>query len=182
MAGSFNVLAGVSGDKLYSGGGLNIFLSRTGGVLMDDSLSRGQDAFFGGSAGTDTFICGSGTSLIATGTNTSTVQLGSSGKATVYAFGACTITSGGGSADIVYGSTGTQLLLNAVSPGSTRVFALFNFVPGTERVTLQQYDPNAAAFALANQVNSPGYTTLTLPDETRILLLGVARADASVFG
>ena len=177
----FNVLAGTSGDRLYSGGGSNFFLSRTGGVLMDGSASRGQDAFFGGSGGVDTFICGAGTSLIGTGTGSSTVQLGA-GKATVYAFGNSTITSGTGSADIVYGSTGTQLLLNAVSPGSTRVFALFNFVPGTEHVTLQQYNPNAAAYALANQVNDPGYTTLTLPDQTRILLLGVGRADASVFG
>jgi len=185
-AGTSNILAGVSGDKLYSTQlGTHTFLSLTGGVLMNASGAFGQVTFWGGSSGTDTIVCGGiagspDSTIVVTGANISTVQLGG-GKATVFANGSSAITSGAGSADLVFNDR-TQFLLNAVAPGSTRVFALFNFVPGTEHVTLQNYDPNAAAYALANQVNSPGYTTLTLPDQTRILLLGVARAEANVFG
>lgn len=190
-SGSFNTVAGVSGDKLTITGGLrNTFISLTGGVVMDGSQSAGSTVFYGGSAGTDTILTGGyapragqpdlGSTIVVAGSNSSAVQLGA-GKATVFANGSSTVTSGAGSADLVFNDR-TQFLLNAVAPGSTRVFALFNFVPGTEHVTLQQYNPNAAAYALANQVNDPGYTTLTLPDQTRILLLGVGRADASVFG
>ena len=155
-----DVLAGVSGDKLAElGDGTSTFVSLTGGVVMDSRGASGNTVFFGGSGGTDTFIASnnqqaSGTSaIIVTGGNTSTVQLGN-GKATVYANGSSTITSGAGSADLVFDGQ-TQFVLGAVAPGSTRTFALFNFVPGTEHISLQNYGGNAAAYALLNQVNAP---------------------------
>ena len=145
-----NFLAGVGGDTLSASGGIfNTFASLTGGVLMDGSHATGRTTFFGGATGMDTFIAGGDPAnakdsmVIATGANASTVQLGG-GKATVFANGSSTITSGAGSADLVFNDR-TGFLLNAVAPGSTRVFALFNFVPGTEHVSLQNYNPNAAA-------------------------------------
>ena len=141
------MLAGVSGDKLVwlRRPGSSTFLSLTGGVVMDGSNAFGNTVFFGGSAGTDTFIASNNqqasktSAIIVTGSNASTVQLGN-GKATVFANGSSTITSGAGSADLVLdGRTG--FVLDAVAPGSTRVFALFNFVPGTEHISLQNYGP-----------------------------------------
>jgi len=172
------VLFGSNGDKLYSAGSAGDFLvAGAGDVLLDGSASTGNDAFFGGN-GRDTFIAGSGNVLIGTGSGTSTVQLGA-GKDTVFAFGTSTITSGAGSADIVFGTTAGQLVIGS---GAARTFALFNFVPGAERITLQGYDASTAANALANQVSDAAQTVLTLGDGSIIQLIGVARADASFFG
>ena len=176
----YTVMFGVGGDKLYAqGGGVATLVAEGGDVLMDGSASSGSNTFFGGSSGMDTMLAGSGTTLIGTGTGASTVQLGG-GKATVFAFGSGPITSGTGSADIVFEDR-TQFHLDAVGAGSTRVFALFNFVPGAEHIILERYGSNAAAFALAGQTNAGGYTTLTMPDQTTILLLGIAHADIGVF-
>lgn len=173
------VLYGSNGDKLYSAGRAGNFLvAGDGDVLLDGSVARGNDAFFGGSKGRDTIIAGSGDVLIGTGTGASTVQLGA-GHGTVFAFGTSTITAGSGGADIVFGATAAQLVLNA---GATRGFALFNFVPGADRITLQGFSSNAVSDALATQANGAGNTVLTLSDHTVINLVGVARADASFFG
>ena len=83
--------------------------------------------------------------------------------------------SGSGSADVVMGGTVT---LNIAS-GAARSFALFNFVPGTDKISLQGYDGSAISNAIANQVNGSGQTVLTLADQTQIQLVGVTRVDAA---
>ena len=125
-------------------------------------------------------MAGSGNDLIGTGTGTSTVQLGS-GKDTVFAFGTSTVTAGSGSADVVMG--GTVALNIAPAAGSAaRSFALFNFVPGTDKISLVGYGSDAISNAIATQTNGSGQTVLTLTDSTRIQLIGVSRADANLFG
>ncbi len=174
--GATTVLVANNGGQLYSEGAAgNFLIAGAGTAVLDGSKATGSDVFFGGT-GTDTITAGSGNDLIGTGTGTSTVQLGS-GKDTVFAFGASTVTAGSGSADIVMGGTVT---LNIAS-GSARSFALFNFVPGTDKISLSGYGGGAVANALATQINGSGQTVLTLGDQTRIQLIGVTRADTNVF-
>ena len=104
------------------------------------------------------------------------------GKDTVFAFGTSVVTAGSGSADVVMGGTVTLNVAQAASGAAARSFALFNFVPGTDRIALSGYGSDAVAAALATQVNGGGQTVLTLPDQTRIQLIGVTQADASFFG
>ena len=175
--GTTTVLVANNGGQLYSeGAGGNFLVAGAGTATLDGSKASGNDVFFGGT-GRDTIIAGSGNDLIGTGTGTSTVQLGS-GKDTVFAFGTSTVTAGSGSADIVMGGTVT---LN-VAAGAARSFALFNFVPGTDKISLSGYGSGTVANAIATQVNATGQTVLILGDQTRIQLVGVTRADASVFG
>ena len=171
------VLFGSNGDQLISTGSAGNFLvAGAGNVIEDGSAASGSDVFFGGT-GQDTIIAGSGTDLIGTGTGTSTVQLGS-GADTVFAFGTSTVTAGSGSANVVMGGTVTL----DIASGAARSFALFNFVPGTDKISLQGYDSRAVGNAIANQVNGSGQTVLTLSDNTQIQLIGVTKADASFFG
>ena len=170
------VMVGSNGDQLFSSGSAGDFLvAGAGAVTLDGSGASGADAFFGGT-GQDTFVLGSGNDLVGTGTGTSTVQLGS-GMDTVFAFGTSAVTSGSGSANVVMGGA---VQLNIAS-GAARDFALFNFVPGTDRISLQGYGSGTVANALATQVNGGGQTVLTLSDNTVVQLIGVARADASFF-
>ena len=177
--GATTVLVANNGGQLFSAGGAGNFLvAGAGDAVLDGSQATGNDAFFGGT-GRDTIMAGSGNDLIGTGTGTSTVQLGS-GKDTVFAFGTSTVTAGSGSADVVMG--GTVALNIAPAAGSAaRSFALFNFVPGTDRINLSGYSASTIADAVANQVNGSGQTVMTLGDKTQLQLIGVARADASYF-
>ena len=79
------------------------------------------------------------------------------------------------------GGTVTLNLAQAAAGAAARSFALFNFVPGTDKISLSGYDGSAAANALATQVNGGGQTVLILGDQTRIQLVGVTRADAGFF-
>ncbi len=171
------VLVANNGGQLFSSGGAgNFLIAGAGDATLDGSKGTGNDVFFGGT-GKDTIIAGSGNDLIGTGTGTSTVQLGS-GQDTVFAFGTSTVTAGSGNANVVMGGTVTL----GIASGAARSFTLFNFVPGTDKISLQGYDGGATANALASQVNGSGQTVLTLSDQTRIQLVGVARADAGFFG
>ena len=163
------------GKAVSTGSAGNYLVAGAGTATLDGSAATGNDVFFGGT-GQDAILCGSGSDLIGTGTGTSTVQLGS-GTTTVFAFGTSTVTSGSGSASVVMGGA---VRLN-VAAGAARSFALFNFVPGTDKIGLSGYDGSTIGAALANQVNGSGQTVLTLSDNTQIQLIGVARADAGFF-
>ena len=175
-----SVLFGSNGDQLFSSGSAGNFLvAGAGNVTEDGSAASGPDVFFGGT-GNDTIILGSGSDLVGTGTGTSTVQWGS-GSSTVFAFGTSAVSASGssGGGNVVMG--GTVQLNIAQGGGAARSFALFNFVPGTDAISLQGYDSGAAGNALASQVNGSGQTVLTLADNTQIQLIGVTQADASFF-
>ena len=166
-AGGKAVSTGAAGNYLIAGAGM---------AVLDGSAATGNDVFFGGT-GQDTILCGSGNDLIGTGTGTSTVQLGS-GTTTVFASGTSTVTAGSGNASIVMGGT---VALN-ITAGAARSFALFNFMPGIDRINLSGYGASTIGTALANQVNGNGQTVLTLSDNTKLQLIGVSRASAGFFG
>ena len=175
------VLYGTNGDHLFSAGSAgNYLVAGAGRVTEDGSAGSGTDVFFGGT-GQDTIIAGSGSDLIGTGTGTSTVQLGS-GADTVFAFGTSMVTAGSGSASVVMGgAVRLNIAAGTIAAGVARNFALFNFVPGVDGISLSGYGGNAVSAAVASQVNGSGQTVLTLSDQTRLQLVGVARADASFF-
>ena len=172
------VVASKGGQLISTGSGGNFLVAGAGTTVLDGSKASGNDVFFGGGAGTQSnILLGSGKDLVGTGTGTSTVQLGS-GRSAVFAFGTCTITAGTGGADLVLGGSVTF----NVAQGAARNFALYNFVPGTSRISLSGYGTNAVASAVASQVNGSGQTVLTLSDSTKLQLIGVAKVDSSFFG
>ena len=173
------MVLGTSGKAVSTGAGGNYLVAGTGTATLDGSAATGNDVFFGGTGNT-AILCGSGTDLIGTGTGTSTVQLGS-GTTTVFAFGTSTVTAGSGSGTVVMGGT-VALNIAQAAAGPARNFALFNFVPGTDKINLSGYAAGTAANAVASQVNGNGQTVLTLSDKTQLQLIGVARVDASSFG
>ena len=173
-----SVLVANSGGQLFStGSGGNFLVAGAGTTVLDGSKASGADVFFGGGQGTQSsFLLGSGADLVGTGTGTSTVQLGS-GRSAVFAFGTSTITAGTGGADLVLGGAVTF----SVAQGAARNFVLYNFVPGTSHINLSGYGTNAAASAVASQVNGGGQTVLTLSDSTQLQLIGVAKVNSSFF-
>ena len=171
------VVASKGGQLISTGSGGNFLVAGAGTTLLDGSKSSGADVFFGGGQDSQSsFLLGSGTDLVGTGTGTSTVQLGS-GRSAVFAFGTSTITAGTGSADLVLGGSVTLNL----AQGAARNFVLYNFVPGMDRISLSGYGTNAAAGAVASQVNGGGQTVLALSDNTKLQLIGVAKVDSSYF-
>ena len=163
------------GKAVSTGSAGNYLVAGAGTATLDGGAATGNDVFFGGT-GQDAILCGSGNDLVGTGSGTSTVQLGS-GNSTVFAFGTSTVTAGSGSATVVMGGAVSL----GIAAGAARSFALFNFVPGTDRIALSGYTGGTVANAIANQANGSGQTVLTLSDNTQIQLIGVARADASFF-
>ena len=172
------MVLGAGGKAVSTGAGGNFLVGGTGTAVLDGSAATGNDVFFGGTGNTS-ILCGSGTDLIGTGTGTSTVQLGA-GTTTVFAFGTSTVTAGSGSGTVVMGGT-VALNIAQAGAGAARNFALFNFVPGTDRINLSGYGAGTVADAVANQVNGNGQTVMTLSDKTQLQLIGVARADAGFF-
>ncbi len=183
-AGAQAVLVGSNGDSLYSAGAAGDLFGVLGGsVAMDGTASTGNDVFFGAAGtGTLTFLTGSGNDILGLGQGTNLVTLGT-GHSTVFAntgtTATSTITAGTGSADIGLGGKSVNLVVQAA--GAARSLALFGFVPGADKVTLSGFAAGAAAAALATQSNVGGGTVLTLADHTSIALIGVARADSSLF-
>ena len=177
-AASSVVVSSKGGQLISTGSGGNFLVAGAGTTVLDGSKASGNDVFFGGGAGTrSTILLGSGNDLVGTGTGASTVQLGS-GRSAVFAFGTSTITAGTGGADLVLGGSVTF----NVAQGAARNFALYNFVPGTSKISLSGYGTNAVASAVASQVNGSGQTVLTLSDSTKLQLIGVAKVDSSFFG
>lgn len=177
-AASSVVVASKGGQLISTGSGGNFLVAGAGNTVLDGSKASGNDVFFGGGAGTQSnILLGSGNDLVATGTGTSTVQLGS-GRSTVFAFGTSTITAGTGGADLVLGGSVTF----GLAQGAARNFALYNFVPGTSKISLSGYGANAVASTVAGQVNGGGQTVLTLSDSTKLQLIGVTKVDSSFFG
>ncbi len=185
VGGAQTVMVGSDGDRLYSAGSAgDLFGALGGSVLMDGSNSTGNDVFFGASGtGTMTFVTGSGNDLLGLGQGINLVTLGA-GSSTVFAntgtTGVSTITAGTGSAAIGMGGRSVDVV---VAAGSTaRGLQLYGFNPGPDRITLAGFDPTALATALATQSNAGGSTTLTLPDQTSIAFIGVARIGVNAFG
>ena len=80
------------------------------------------------------------------------------------------------------GGAVTLNIAQAAAGSAARSFALFNFVPGTDHISLSGYGGDAISNAIATQVNGSSQTVLTLADTTRVQLIGVSRADANLFG
>lgn len=176
-AASSVVVASKGGQLISTGSGGNFLIAGAGTTVLDGSQASGNDVFFGGGTGTQSSILlGSGNDLVGTGTGTSTVQLGS-GRSAVFAFGTSTITAGTGGADLVLGGNVTL----ALAQGAARNFSLYNFVSGTDKISLSGYGTNAVASAVASQVNGGGQTVLTLSDSTKLQLIGVTKVDSSFF-
>lgn len=179
-SGAQAVLVGMNGDQLYSAGGAGDFLVATGGdVLLSGIASTGNDVMIGTGTGRLTFIAGSGNDLIGLGEGHNMVTLGT-GHSTIFARGASTINMGLGSADIAL--SGQANLVLPVGSSADRSYALFNFIPGADRITLQNFDSGAVDRALANQVNTGGNTVLMPGNGTTITLVGIQHVDASAFG
>ena len=173
-------MVGKNGDQLYSAGRAGDFLvAASGDVLLSGMESTGNDVMIGTSTGRLTFIAGSGNDLIGLGEGINVVTLGT-GHSTVFARGTSTIDMGLGSADIAL--SGQANLALSVGSSADRNDALFNFIPGTDRITLKNYAYGAVDRALSNQVNIGGNTILTPGNGTTITLVGVQHADASAFG
>ena len=90
-----------------------------------------------------------------------------------------TITAGKGSADIVFGGHGIDLVVQAAY--TDRTLTLFNVQPGPDSITLRGYAGATLATALANQVNAAGGTLLSLGDGTKLFLANTPQASASLF-
>jgi len=82
------------------------------------------------------------------------------------------------SANIVIGSV---VSLN-IAAAAARNFALFNFVPAADKISLSGYDSSTISNAIINQVRANRQMALTLGDQTQIQLAGTTRAAASFFG
>ena len=178
--GSLSVLVGQNGDKLYSAGTAgNLLVATSGDVLLSGAAATGNDVLIGASAGNLTFIAGSGDVLMGLGTGINNVTLGA-GHDTVFARGNSTITTGSGSADIALSGQANLLINSNASPG--RAFALFNFVPGADRITLAGFDLAAAANAISNQTNISGSSILNFAGGTSITFVGITKVDSSAFG
>lgn len=118
-------------------------LSKDGAVLHTLTLA--------GNYTTQTFITDAvTTTLDGSATNPSEVTLANASQA--------------GLGNIVMGGT---VSLN-IAAGAARNFALFNFVPGTDKISLSGYDGGTIGNAIANQVSADGQTVLTLGDQTQI--------------
>jgi hypothetical protein len=155
-----------------------------GGVTMDGSASTGNDIFYATlGTGACTFITGSGNDIIGLAQGTNQVKLGT-GTTTVYAntgnAGVSFITAGTGSANIALGGQSVDLAIAAAS--APRTIQLFNFVPGADAISLSGFADNTGAGAIAAQTQGGGGTTITLPDQTTILLVGISGVASSLFG
>lgn len=197
-----SVLVGSSGDTLNlqdfaakPSSGLFGVAAGAGNVTLNALYSTGDNVFFGAAAtGPMTFIGSRGNDIYGLGQGSNTVTLGF-GHDTVFdntgTTSVSTITAGIGSADIAFGGASANLIISPYAgvfrASDPRTFSLFNVVPGADKVTLSGYAPAQAASALSNQVNTGGSTFLTVPGTTtsgqvNISLVGLAHADASLFG
>ncbi len=95
------------------------------------------------------------------------------------ATGVSTVTAGLGSAGIAFDGASVDLAIGLAS--APRTFALYNFVPGADMITLAGFASNAAANALATQTVGNGSTVLNLGDSTTVILAGVTQAGQGLF-
>ncbi len=182
------VLVGSDGDSLFSSGAAGDLFGVLGGsVLMSGAGSTGNDVFFGAAGtGTETILAGSGDDILGLGQGINRVTLGA-GHDVVFAntgsTGVSSIVAGRGSADIGLGGQSVDVVISATT--TAQVLTLFGFRVGVDLLTLASfYDagPGALAAALAGQSNANGSTVLNIAGKTTVSLVGLAHADATVFG
>jgi hypothetical protein len=154
-AGGVTATLGTGGGSLYGGaGGVNTLAVAAGdaenavlvGVGNGDVLTGAQDVFFGG-AGADCMAGGAGASIFLAGSGNETL----SGSAILSDF------------DFIAGS-------------SARMDTIDNFNTQTDFINLFGYGSTEAAQACATAVVTSSGTTVTLPDNTTILLAGYTGA------
>jgi Ca2+-binding RTX toxin-like protein len=122
----------------------------------------------GGATGTDVFFAGNNGPTQPAST---LIDMGSGNDTAVGGSGNATINAGSG-ADIF-------AFVNGETGGSDLIVG-FNAAAG-DRLTLQRYAPNALAPVLAAQVQTSGGTTITLPDNTQVTVVGINSLNNSVF-
>jgi len=139
-----------------AGSGGTMIAAGTGNETLQGSASSGQDVFFGGS-GSDLIGLGSGNDVVFAGSGSSTVIAGQAQD--IFAF-----TSGH--------SGGTETVIG--------------FKIGTDELSLQGYADGEMGRDLASAAISKDATsglvstTLTLSDNTKITLMGVSSANATM--
>jgi hypothetical protein len=179
---------GGSGDVLVSTGtGGNTLLAGPGNQTLTGAASSGNDAYFGNSGnvliaagtGSDTVVAGSGAQAIYGGASGATAVFAGSGQDTVVLGGAAAFVLCGQGHATVDGGSGPDIYGFANGAGGTEV--IDNFRTGTDVLQLLGYTAGTAATAVAGQVDAGGNTTVTLTDNTRITLLGVASIGGASF-
>ena len=195
--GSSTVIGGAGGNgALFAGQGGGFF---SGGAGGNNTLVGGMAAttLFGGGSGDVLFAVGGAGTVLRAGSGNETLQGAlSSGNDTFYTGSGNTLVGLGAGQDVVFAGSGSatvvagtgQDLFAFVKGQAGGTESIIGFKAGTDKLVLGGYDANEAARATAGAVVSAGSatappsTTITLSDNTRIILQGTGSLPANLFG
>ena len=171
---------GGAGGGLFAGGtaGNNILVGGTGAAVLYGSGSG--DTLYAAGAKGDFLVAGAGnetlTGAFSTGND---ILYGGSGQDLLALGGGNDVVFAGAGASTVLAGGGADLFaFVAGSAGGSEAIGGFS---GSDRITLQGYGSGAVANALASASLGASGLTLTLPDATKVTLVGVASLNASAF-
>lgn len=185
--GSGDILVGNSHDVLLAAAGNATLFGGNDAVLADNVgstavLGDGRSTAFG-SADRDTVYGGNGNAVVVGGNGATTV-VGGQGDLTIWAGNAMLTAFGGtGASHLVVGSAANDV---AIGEGAFTVDVIAGhaggqlrvggFRLGTDHIALSGYRGGSITRSVAD-----GSLTLTLPDDTKLTLIGVASLDANPF-
>jgi subtilisin family serine protease/Ca2+-binding RTX toxin-like protein len=189
-SGSSVVKTGQGTVYVQAGSGGGVYHAGTGGgsQLM---AGTGQVTFYGGADGdvlvaagsaNDTLIAGAGSETLSGGSTTGNLILtGGSGNDTMIAgAGKTTITVGSGNDAITIG--GTADIVRVINGKAGGFDTIANFRVGVDQLVFNGYAASTPNDVIASQTSDgSGGSLLTLPDGTRIDLLGIAHATTAIF-
>jgi Ca2+-binding RTX toxin-like protein len=145
-------------------------VSVSGGASVVVNAGAGSLAFIGGAgastvmggAGNATIFAGAGGGYFAAGTGASDVLVGGGGNDT--------LTAGSGADTLVGGSSGTDVF-DFVNETAGQIYTITSFHTGDE---LYLASSSVLAYALSHQATSGSLTTITLADNTKIIVQGAS--------
>lgn len=188
--GAATVAGGGSGDLLVAGRSGNTLLAAgLGNETLTGAGSSGNNLYFGGT-GNDVIVAGGGSDTVLAGSGNATV-FGGAGQAAVFAgSGTDMIVAGLGGGYIGESAGNSTIWIGADAGGELLGFVngqgggndqIIGFRPGTDHLQLNGYGLGAVTAALDHAAVAGGATNLTLFDNTRITLVGVANLHSTDF-
>jgi subtilisin-like proprotein convertase family protein len=179
--GTVTVQAGVGGGTYYAGSAGNSHLTAGTGLVTFYGEASGDVLTAAGSAA-DKLVAGAGTETLSGGASTGsiTLQAGSGTDTLIAGKAKTTFIVGTGNSSITVG--GTSGLIQIQSGQAGGLDTVTGFKLGVDDLHLVNFAATAATNAInAQKSDGHGGTTLTFSDNTRIDLVGIAKATSSYF-
>ena len=203
-AGVDTVFANAGGGQFWGGGGGMLFVGGSG--VSTAVGGSGNNTLFGGSSGRDLLVAGVGPSTVIGADGNTIAGLGADRDMLVAGAGnESLVGSGGGGGDLMFANSGSDAMfagngsdsfvastgtaqmvggaasdlyvfVNSTAGGSDTIW---NFAQGQDQVAMFGYGTNIVPNLLRSAAVAGGSTTMTLPDNTRIIFANVTHLTAS---